>query len=77
LLSISIAQPGVPATKWSPDGNAFFEVETGEIVKIELPSLKKTTFIGKQKLMPNNGRPTCSKKFSAFARREQSADIYQ
>lgn len=41
LVIITIAQPGVPATKWSPDGNAIFEVETGEIIKIELPSLKK------------------------------------
>src|SRR4030095_3471055 len=63
LVIIAIAQPGVPATKWSQDGNAMYEVENGEIVKIELPSLKKTTFIGKQKLMPNNGRPLVPKSF--------------
>ena len=63
IVVIAIAQPGVPVTKWSADGNAMYEVEKGEIVKIELPSLKKTTFISKQKLMPENGRQLVPKSF--------------
>ena len=63
LVITAIAQPGVPVTKWSPDGNAMYEVEEGEIVKIELPSLRKTTFISKQKLMPDNSSQLVPKSF--------------
>ena len=55
IVVIAFAQPGVPVTKWSPDGNAMYEVVNGEIVKVELPSLKKTIFISKDKLMPDKG----------------------
>jgi len=50
VFFILLAQPGVPFTKWTNDGNAYYQVEKGEIVKIELPSQNKTTFISKQKL---------------------------
>ena len=63
IVVITIAQPGVPVTKWSPDGNALYEVEKGEIVKTEFPLLKKTTFISKQKLKPGNGRQIVPKSF--------------
>ena len=49
IVIILIGQPGVPYTKWTNDGNAYYQVEKGEIMKIELPSQKKDTFITKQK----------------------------
>src|SRR5258708_23714712 len=53
VFIITFAQPGVPVTKWTSDGNDYYQVEKGEIVKIELPSQNKTTFISKQKLFAN------------------------
>lgn len=52
LFIVLLAQPGVPVTKWTPEGNAYYQVDKGEIVKIELPSQNKTTFISKQQLTP-------------------------
>src|SRR6266498_2403340 len=50
VFIILLAQPGVPFTKWANDGNAYYQVEKDEIMKIELPSQKKDTFITKQQL---------------------------
>ncbi len=50
IVIVLIAQPGVPYTKWTSDGNSYYQVERGEIVKIELPSQNKTVFISKQQL---------------------------
>ena len=33
IVIIILAQPGVPVTKWSSDGNVLYQVEKGEIVK--------------------------------------------
>ena len=40
IIIIVLAQPGVPFTKWANDGNAYYQVEGGEIIKIDLPSQK-------------------------------------
>jgi len=53
VFIIVLAQPGVPFTKWTNDGNAYYQVEKGEIFKIELPSQKKDTFISKKQLTQN------------------------
>src|SRR6266540_199323 len=50
IVILLSAQPGVPFTKWTNDGNAYYQVEKGEIMKIELPSQKKDTFITKKQL---------------------------
>lgn len=60
---ILLAQPGVPVTKWTNDGNAYYQVEKGEIFKIELPSQNKTPFIGKEKLTPAGGKPIAPRSF--------------
>ncbi|HKC37240.1 MAG TPA: hypothetical protein VKB95_14290, partial [Chitinophagaceae bacterium] len=56
IVIILLAQPGVPLTKWTNDGNAYYQVERGEVVKIELPSQNKITFISKQQLTPQGGK---------------------
>lgn len=53
IVIAATAQPGVPFTKWTPDGNAYYQVEAGQIVKISLPSQKKDTFISKKQLRIN------------------------
>src|SRR5258706_2090720 len=64
IVIIVIAQPGVPFTKWTIDGNAYYQVEKGEIVKIELPSQNKTTFITKQQLTPkDSSNPIAPRSF--------------
>lgn len=57
LIIILVAQPGVPFTKWTPDGNSYYLVERGQIFKIELPSQNRTLFIGKKQLKAQ-GRDT-------------------
>jgi dipeptidyl-peptidase-4 len=52
---ILLAQPGVPSTKWTPDGSSYYAVEKREIVKIELPSQNKTVFIARKQLAPTPG----------------------
>ncbi len=60
---ILVAQPGVPFTKWSKDGNVLYQVEKGEIFKIELPSLNKTTFISKQRLTTKDNKQVVPRSF--------------
>ena len=38
--------------KWAPDGNSYFAVEEGSVVRYELPGLTKTTFIDAANLKP-------------------------
>src|SRR6478609_7644941 len=63
FITILFAQPGVPVTKWTSDGNAYYQVEKGEIVKIALPSQAKTTFISKQQLTPQGGKTIVPRNF--------------
>lgn len=53
LVLLVYAQPGIPVTKWTPDGNSYYQAEKGEIVKTDLPGLTKTTFISKKDLTVN------------------------
>src|SRR5580765_3446432 len=76
VFIILLAQPGVPFTKWTPDGNAYYQVEKGEIFKIELPSQNKTTFISKKQLTTPDGKAIVE-KFSTIYRWKQSVDLYQ
>ena len=63
IVIILVAQPGIPFTKWSKDGNVLYQVEKGEIVKIELPSLNKTTFISKQRLTTKDSKQVVPRSF--------------
>jgi len=64
VVIVLVAQPGVPYTKWTADGNAYYQVERGEIVKIELPSQNKTTFIDKKRLTPKDStKPIVPRSF--------------
>lgn len=63
FLLQGFAQPGIPVTKWTPDGNSYYQAEKGEIVKIDLPGLTKTTFISKKDLTPANGKAIAPRSF--------------
>jgi len=61
------AQPGVPFTKWTADGSSYYQVEKGEIVKIELPSQNKTVFISKKQLVANGKDTIVPRSFQLSA----------
>lgn len=63
LVILAIAQPGIPVTKWTPDGNSYYQAEKGEIVKIDLPGLTKSTFISKKDLTPASGKAIAPRSF--------------
>ena len=67
VFIILLAQPGVPFTKWTTDGNAYYQVEKGEILKIELPSQNKTTFISKKQLTTPDGKTIVTRSFQLSA----------
>jgi len=63
VVIILYAQPGVPFTKWTNDGNAYYQVDKNQIIKIELPSQKKDTFITKQQLTTPAGQAIVPRSF--------------
>ena len=54
IIVIATAQPGVPASRWTKDGNAYYQIEKGEVFKITLPSQKKDSFLTKAQLTPKD-----------------------
>jgi dipeptidyl-peptidase-4 len=67
VFIIVLAQPGVPFTKWTSDGTAYYQVEKGEIFKIELPSQKKDTIIRKKQLTTSDGKAIVPRSFQLSA----------
>lgn len=63
IVIVLIAQPGVPYTKWTADGSSYYQVEKGEIVRIDLPSQNKTVFINKQQLTAKDGSVIVPRSF--------------
>ncbi|NOT50354.1 MAG: prolyl oligopeptidase family serine peptidase [Chitinophagaceae bacterium] len=63
IVIAAAAQPGVPFTKWTNDGSAYYQVEKGEIVKISLPSQKKDTAITKKQLTTKDGKTIVPRSF--------------
>jgi len=55
MLSFCVfAQPGGNNLNWSADGNSYTALERGNIMKTELPSLRKTMLIDLEKLFPQD-----------------------
>jgi dipeptidyl-peptidase-4 len=75
IFILVFAQPGVPVTKWTSDGNAYYLVEKGEIVKTELPSQKKSVFISKKQLITKTGDTILPLSFQ-LSKNEKMALIY-
>ena len=63
IVILLLAQPGVPFTKWTNDGNAYYQVDKGVIVKIELPSQQRDTFITKEQLTTREGKTIVPRSF--------------
>jgi len=67
IVIILLAQPGVPVTKWTNDGSAYYQVDKGQIIEIELPSQKKDTLITKQQLTVPGGQTIIPRSFQLSA----------
>ena len=67
LLVFSIrvsAQPGSRDIKWTKEGNAYYQVKAGEIVRVDLPDRKETVLVSKDQLMPGGqGKPLIPRNF--------------
>jgi hypothetical protein len=50
----AFTQPMSAATIWSADGNSYTILERAKIVKVELPSMNKTTLVDGEKLFPKD-----------------------
>ncbi len=75
LFSNANAQPP-QGYKWSNDGNAYYSVNEGAIVKFSLPSLNKTVVVTKEQLTPVNTSKPLSVRNFFFSGNEQELLIY-
>ena len=62
---VAVAQPGATNLKWTPDGNAFYLVKDGGIVRVDLPDNKETVVVTREELVPaGQGKPLTVRNFS-------------
>lgn len=58
LLILNVSTYGQRNIKWSDDGNSYYQLESGEIIKYTLPSNNSAVFIDKEMLTPKgSNRP--------------------
>lgn len=58
LCPLIAAQAQLPSTfRWAPEGNVFYEVYNGEIVRVTLPDLSPETFASSRELTPSGQTP--------------------
>ena len=69
------AQPGSTLLKWTKDGNSFFEVKSGGIVRIELPGHTETVVVAKDQLIPPGRKGLAIRSF-AFSEDGKKVLIY-
>jgi len=62
------AQPGSTLLKWTKEGNAFYKISSGSIVRVELPDNRETVIVAADALRPvGQGRPLAVRDFSFSA----------
>ena len=61
---------------WTPDGNAYYQIDNGEISRIELPSQTKTVLISKQQLTPSGASVPLEVRSFEFSANGRRALIY-
>jgi dipeptidyl-peptidase-4 len=75
LLFLAL-QTNAQGFKWTRDGNGFFTIESGEIMKTELPSLTKTTVLAKALLKPKDSANPLSVRDFIFSADDKQMLIY-
>src|SRR6185295_6303570 len=68
------AQPG--AIKWSNDGNSFYKIQSGEVVRYTLPGNTKSTLISQADLTPTGQSKGLSVRAFYLSNDQQKALIY-
>lgn len=66
LISTTVyAQPGATNLKWTKEGNAYYSVKSGEIIRVDLPDNKETVLVTREQLIPGgHGKPLNIRNFS-------------
>ncbi|MBI2273987.1 MAG: S9 family peptidase [Bacteroidetes bacterium] len=62
--------------RWTREGNAFFSIERGEIIKNDLPSLAKTVLVSKSQLKPKNDTGSLAIRDFSFSADDQKVLIF-
>lgn len=62
--------------RWTREGNAFFSIERGEIIKNDLPSLSKTVLVSKSQLKPKNDTGSLAIRDFSFSADDQKVLIF-
>ena len=59
------AQPGSTLLKWTKDGGSYYEVKSGNIVRVDIQDTRETVVVGKELLQPaGRGTPLAIRSFS-------------
>jgi dipeptidyl-peptidase-4 len=75
-LLFLVSQAHAQGFKWTRDGNGFFTIESGEIMKTELPSLTKTTVLAKALLKPKDSANPLSVRDFIFSADDKKMLVY-
>ncbi len=62
--------------RWTREGNAFYSIEKGEIIKNDLPSLAKTVLVSRSQLKPKNDTGSLAIRDFSFSADDQKVLIY-
>ena len=74
LTGWAFAQPG--AIKWAPDGNAYYKMESNEVIQYALPSNAKSTLISAADLTPSGQSKALTVRAYSWSDDQQKALIY-
>ncbi len=78
ILFLIITPLVVPAQslRWAPEGNAYFRVEGGELIRYTLPANTKTTFVTRANLTPQGASQSLRIRNYAFSQDQTKLLIY-
>lgn len=78
VLSVQIvyAQPGAALLKWSKEGNSFYHVKSGNIVRVDLPALRDTVIVSRDLLTPVGGTAALNVRNFSFSEDGKKILVY-
>lgn len=75
LLSLTIGSISAQDFKWDSSGSAFFQIQNGQILKVNLPSQQTEVFVSTSELTPSGKNPLNVRDFT-FSQDNQKLLIY-
>ncbi|HXB91589.1 MAG TPA: DPP IV N-terminal domain-containing protein [Puia sp.] len=70
------AQPGSTLLHWAREGNALYKVDSGRIIRVELPANRETVIVSKEQLVPAGQAQRLSIRNFAFSEDGKKVLIY-